>query len=684
MRTHMLTMTTQSLAKNRRERLLAKRRDKELERAMRSNGTLMRGLIALTMLIGMFARALTVSAAPAADVAENTYTSPQFGCQITWNDNWYVVEESSEDYDYLGLTDGTGYANVIANDEAGGSALVEYAFIVGDLRTDPAVSNLEKVLGDDGQPIERVSPERAFGAFTYTYTDGDFSVEFTTYIETRTIVPGESVVVFYAFAPTEYYSFESSAFQELLSTLDCNPSTPVNGEPAPVFVTGQWRVAVASASLDTSFDDPKLKAKSGKEWLIVVADVTNWSTADGVFSGREITLQAGPDGKTVKAAPGSSKAVTKRLGLEPMTDDELNIQIPAFETKRVVLVYQVPARSSELMLVRETAMLPLENTQALTLAFDPDALAPIAVPPVVVEGAFVAASDGRTVKIQLDGEADAQKMRLLGVKPPAKGDCYANEAKAMLKSLVGQRVMVEEDANVTGGSTPRYVWLLNVDGTRTLLNEALISSGLATVDKLPKDARFGAFLRGSQLSAEAAPTGLWLDCTEKTATAAATATPTKSPTVKATPTKSATAPATATPTKSASVSATATPAASATKTATATASDTTAVWVDSDNNANKAKTTYDVTLRDINYDVTELLVPANSTITINLTNEGVAIHTFNIDALNVHSGDYQPGESGTVTFRTAGPGTYVFYCSNPGHRQAGMAGTLIVVAQTDS
>jgi plastocyanin len=88
--------------------------------------------------------------------------------------------------------------------------------------------------------------------------------------------------------------------------------------------------------------------------------------------------------------------------------------------------------------------------------------------------------------------------------------------------------------------------------------------------------------------------------------------------------------------------------------------------------------TIDVEMFDVNFDKKEIRVPANTEVTINLVNTGVAVHNFNIDELGVASGDYQPGQTGTVTFNSGAPGQYEFYCSIPGHRDAGMWGTLIV------
>jgi nitrite reductase (NO-forming) len=80
---------------------------------------------------------------------------------------------------------------------------------------------------------------------------------------------------------------------------------------------------------------------------------------------------------------------------------------------------------------------------------------------------------------------------------------------------------------------------------------------------------------------------------------------------------------------------------------------------------------------DIAFEPTEVTIPANTDVTITLPNNGVAVHNFNIDELGVKSEDVPGGGSTTVTIN-APAGTYEFYCSIPGHREAGMVGTLIV------
>jgi len=86
---------------------------------------------------------------------------------------------------------------------------------------------------------------------------------------------------------------------------------------------------------------------------------------------------------------------------------------------------------------------------------------------------------------------------------------------------------------------------------------------------------------------------------------------------------------------------------------------------------------FEVDMVDIAFNPKEITIPANTDVVIQLPNNGMAAHNFNIDALGVNSGDVAPGQSATVTIN-AEPGTYEYYCSIPGHKEAGMVGKLIV------
>lgn len=80
---------------------------------------------------------------------------------------------------------------------------------------------------------------------------------------------------------------------------------------------------------------------------------------------------------------------------------------------------------------------------------------------------------------------------------------------------------------------------------------------------------------------------------------------------------------------------------------------------------------------DIAFSVSELSIPADTDVSITLTNQGVAAHDFVIDGTDFATPQLNGGESATIVVNLPA-GTYTYYCSVPGHREAGMVGTLTV------
>ncbi|MGI8644443.1 MAG: PQQ-dependent sugar dehydrogenase [Thermomicrobiales bacterium] len=79
---------------------------------------------------------------------------------------------------------------------------------------------------------------------------------------------------------------------------------------------------------------------------------------------------------------------------------------------------------------------------------------------------------------------------------------------------------------------------------------------------------------------------------------------------------------------------------------------------------------------DIDFNPNEFTISANTDVTVTLPNEGSGPHNFSIDELGIDV-DIAPGETKTVTIN-APAGTYTYYCNVPGHRAAGMEGTMTV------
>jgi uncharacterized cupredoxin-like copper-binding protein len=89
-----------------------------------------------------------------------------------------------------------------------------------------------------------------------------------------------------------------------------------------------------------------------------------------------------------------------------------------------------------------------------------------------------------------------------------------------------------------------------------------------------------------------------------------------------------------------------------------------------------AATEVNLELVDIAFVPKDFTIAANTDILIHLTNTGAAPHNFTVESLGI-SEDVAPGESKDVTINT-GPGELDYYCDVPGHRQAGMEGTITV------
>jgi plastocyanin len=88
----------------------------------------------------------------------------------------------------------------------------------------------------------------------------------------------------------------------------------------------------------------------------------------------------------------------------------------------------------------------------------------------------------------------------------------------------------------------------------------------------------------------------------------------------------------------------------------------------------------EVKATDMRFEPTTVTVKSGTPVRLTLTNDGALDHDWvvdNVDGRKVQV-DAKSKASATVEFTPAASGTYEFYCSVPGHREAGMKGTLVV------
>jgi len=83
-----------------------------------------------------------------------------------------------------------------------------------------------------------------------------------------------------------------------------------------------------------------------------------------------------------------------------------------------------------------------------------------------------------------------------------------------------------------------------------------------------------------------------------------------------------------------------------------------------------------VVARDFSFSPDEVTVPVGRTVNLTLVNEGDLPHDITIPALGFRL-PAAPGATASGALTVMRAGSYEFFCSIPGHREAGMSGTLI-------
>jgi outer membrane protein assembly factor BamB/plastocyanin len=80
---------------------------------------------------------------------------------------------------------------------------------------------------------------------------------------------------------------------------------------------------------------------------------------------------------------------------------------------------------------------------------------------------------------------------------------------------------------------------------------------------------------------------------------------------------------------------------------------------------------------DLGYNKTSLSIPADTDVEVTLVNTGLLDHDIAIEEPSIISDIIGGGQETTIVLNLPA-GEYVFYCSVPGHREAGMTGNLVV------
>jgi endonuclease YncB( thermonuclease family) len=127
------------------------------------------------------------------------------------------------------------------------------------------------------------------------------------------------------------------------------------------------------------------------------------------------------------------------------------------------------------------------------------------VEPTVEVVELIEVIDGDTLRVQVDGREE--RVRLIGINAPEKGECLADVATRRLRALTaGGDLRLERDVSDRDGfgRLLRYATGGSVDVNRTLVRE-----GLAFAHAYPPDVAHTAALVTAQEQAQRAKRGLW-------------------------------------------------------------------------------------------------------------------------------------------------------------------------------
>ncbi|MGH2533542.1 MAG: PQQ-binding-like beta-propeller repeat protein [Thermomicrobiales bacterium] len=535
-----------------------------------------------------------------AQVDGNTYTSPNLGYSLTWDDSWFLLDgpNTEQGFEEFTLANGASIVIFFAEEDGIGNAQVIVSSILLGINTDPDLTNVQPLTDENGDNIRGGDASRAFGGITFTDESDGQTSEGVAYVEARALVPGQSTLSLLHIVPQQVYQQEAPLVQDLLNGLtitgqaspDPDDDTPEADEeetPAPeevetaeptaapevaeapqAFASANWRVTVVAAQQDEAIREVGLEARDDNEWIVVVADITNWSVEADELAPRDIELRF-PEGNPNQVALRSTVTVANELEIGP-ADVEQAVAFQPDETQRWALVFLVDADQVEAALALRLAMSIEPVIESNVDLFD---LPPLTDPPELIEASVDVVRDGGTLDATTEADGDEVRVELLGVDAPAGDDCFADESREELEALAGATIFLEYPDGGDASDGPAYVWVERANSSRILINRQLIAGGSAAYD--PADSGlFASWLGDAQASAENRAIGLWEACAgleeeEPTAEAEATEDVTPDlPTVEAT--EDPTEEATATPTEEATEELTAEPTEEAAATSTPT------------------------------------------------------------------------------------------------------------------
>ncbi|HEX5499970.1 MAG TPA: hypothetical protein VFX03_12120, partial [Thermomicrobiales bacterium] len=217
----------------------------------------------------------------AAQIQGSAYTSPTYGYSVSWNPQIWTADPTAtlaaagpDALDRLLLYNNNGTLYIEGSRRYGGDPNACVAGEAQALGSESGVSGFAPLKGSNGQPIAGAQNGAAFAAFTATLTTPNgTNVDVGDYIECRTLVAGESVIVSTVVAPIDQLPQQVQMARPVIDSI----ALPASGQlPAPQVFANLKAEAIKQASVAGPLAGPVPLAAGTLDKILAHVDLTDF------------------------------------------------------------------------------------------------------------------------------------------------------------------------------------------------------------------------------------------------------------------------------------------------------------------------------------------------------------------------------------------------------------------------
>jgi hypothetical protein len=181
-----------------------------------------------------------------AQIEGESWTSPTYGFTLSWAGTaWQpqpdgtLVAVGAERLDRLHLVNGTSSLYIEGATRYGGnlaSCVAQEANLLGQ---ETGVAEIRPYRDDDGMQLTAAGPDAQAAAFTLTLSVGEQEVQLIDYVECRTLIPGEAVLIITLVTEPPNFRGEFAAAQPVIDSITLGSDLPAD----PLAAYGGWLAA---------------------------------------------------------------------------------------------------------------------------------------------------------------------------------------------------------------------------------------------------------------------------------------------------------------------------------------------------------------------------------------------------------------------------------------------------------